>query len=192
MNNFIEKIESLDNIRQWEERDSVVKESVSQHSFKVASIAYFILNRINNNSLTSVSQKADFLAFKFDALSYAIMHDFDEAILGRDIPHTIKYNSFNGISIREELNEFVEHELSVQFGRVIPDVSDAVKTFVKLCDWIALLTFINRNKKMGCITFEQEEKYCLKSMNSKLKEVNELLKNNFNIDSIDNIVKIFG
>ena len=190
MNRFIEKIESLDNIRQWEERDSVVKESVSQHSFKVASIAYFILNRIKNGS-SSVSEKADFLAFKFDVLSYAIMHDFDEAILGRDISHTVKYNAHNGECIRESLNEFVEHELSIQFGKIIPSVSKEVKTFVKLCDWIALLTFINRNKKMGCVTFEHEEQYCLKSMYGKLQEVNKLLQENFGIEEINNIVKIF-
>ena len=190
MNRFIEKIESLDNIRQWEERDSVVKESVSQHSFKVASIAYFILYRIKNGS-SSVASKADFLAFKFDVLSYAIMHDFDEAILGRDISHTVKYNTHNGECIRESLNEFVEHELSIQFGKIIPSVSNEVKTFVKLCDWIALLTFINRNKKMGCITFEHEEQYCLKSMYGKLQEVNKLLQENFGIEEIDNIVNFF-
>lgn len=190
MNQFIEKIESLDNIHQWEERDSVVKESVSQHSFKVASIAYFILNNINNETI-NVSDKSKFLAFKFDVLSYAIMHDFDEAILGRDISHTVKYNTYNGDSIRYALNKFVEHELSVQFDKVIPTVSQDVKTFVKLCDWIALLTFINRNKKMGCVTFEHEEQYCLKSMYGKLQEVNKLLQENFGIKEIDNIVKNF-
>jgi 5'-deoxynucleotidase YfbR-like HD superfamily hydrolase len=190
MNRFIQKIESLDNIRQWEERDSVIKESVSQHSFKVASIAYFILNRINNGS-SNLSAKVDFLAFKFDVLSYAIMHDFDEAILGRDISHTVKYNAHNGECIRESLNEFVEHELSVKFGKIIPTPSNEAKTFVKLCDWIALLTFIKRNKKMGCVTFEQEEQYCLKSMYNKLQEVNKLLEENFGIEKIDNIVKIF-
>lgn len=189
MNLFIEKIESLDNIHQWEERDSVVKESVSQHSFKVASIAYFILNNIHK--FEDVSEKADFLAFKFDVLSYAIMHDFDEAILGRDISHTVKYNKHNGEYIRGALNEFVKHELKEQFGKVIPEVSDEVKAFVKLCDWIALLTFINRNKKMGCITFEHDEAYCLKSMYEKLYDVNKMLKEKFGIHKIDDIIKIF-
>lgn len=189
MNHFIEKVESLDNIRQWEERDSVVKESVSQHSFKVASIAYYILNKINND-MKNVSLKANFLAFKFDVLSYAIMHDFDEAILGRDISHTVKYNTHNGSVIRDALNDFVEHEMNVQFEQVMPDVTDGVKMFVKLCDWIALLTFINRNKKMGCVTFAHEEIYCLESMHKKLQEVNDWLKNEFGIEKIDNIVKI--
>lgn len=190
MNHFIEKVESLDNIRQWEERDSVVKESVSQHSFKVASIAYYILNKINKD-MNSVLLKANFLEFKFDVLSYAIMHDFDEAILGRDISHTVKYNTHNGSVIRDALNDFVEHEMNVQFEKVMPDVTDGVKMFVKLCDWIALLTFINRNKKMGCTTFEHEEKYCIVSMENKLKEVNNFLKQEFGINEIDNIVKIF-
>lgn len=189
MNRFIKKIESMDNIRQWEERDSVVKESVSQHSFKVASIAYFIFNRINSSG--SISEKANFLAFKFDVLSYAIMHDFDEAILGRDIPHSVKYNTHNGDYIRDSLNEFVEHELFVNFGKVIPIVSKDVKTFVKLCDWIALLTFINRNKNMGCSTFKHEEQYCLKKMYEKLQEVNKILQENFGIDKIDKIVNFF-
>lgn len=37
---FVKKIVSLDNVHQWAERDSVIKETVSQHSFKVASFCH--------------------------------------------------------------------------------------------------------------------------------------------------------
>ena len=48
MKEFLSKIETLDNIRQWEERDSIIKESVSQHSFKVSAVAVYLLKRLDD------------------------------------------------------------------------------------------------------------------------------------------------
>ena len=42
MKEFVNRIVTLDNIKQWEERDSVIKETVSQHSFKVSAICIYI------------------------------------------------------------------------------------------------------------------------------------------------------
>lgn len=189
MEKFIQKIQSLDNILQWEERDSMIRESVSQHSFKVASIAYYILNNLESEEHRDVSVKTKYLEFKFDVLSYAIMHDFDEAILGRDISHTVKYNKYNGGDIRKTLNEFVKHELDIKFDNIMPDVSSDVQAFVKLCDWIALLTFINRNRKMGCLNFDEEREYCISSMFEKVDEVNKILNEKYKVKNISNVIK---
>lgn len=97
LSNFLEHLSKLDNIHQWEERDSIIKESVSQHSFKVGAIAHYLLTAIEKNLLSDDSTAyIKFVEFKASCLSYAILHDFDEAIIGRDISHVVKYNSYNG------------------------------------------------------------------------------------------------
>lgn len=187
MNEFIKKIESLDNICQWEERDSVIKESVSQHSFKVAAICHYILRNIEKFLKHENINTLSFCVFKYNCLSYSIMHDFDEAIIGRDISHIVKYNAYNGKIIRDALDEYVEKMTVGIFDNVYikPDVN--VKTFVKLCDWIALYTFILRNERMGVKTFCSEKKYCYENIEKKRIEVSDILKKEFKIEQNINL-----
>lgn len=184
MKQFLLKINSLDRIHQWEERDSVIMESVSQHSFKVSAIAVYLLNEITSSVAFKVqcNDRCRFSDFKYRCLSYAVLHDFDEAIIGRDISHVVKYNSFNGDEIRHALDKFVEHNLTEKFGFVSEQPDKSVKCFVKLCDWIALLTFIQRNKDMGVKTFDSEQVYCYDNIEKKREEVIKMLKEEFGID----------
>ena len=154
MKEFISKIVSLDNIHQWEERDSVIKESVSQHSFKVAAIAIFLLHRMLCNNAT----------FEKEVVMYAVLHDFDESIIKRDLAHPVKYNKLNGNKLREVINEFVNKELTESKLEFVNNFSHEVKVFVKLCDWIALMTFVSRNKNLGSREFNEEMQYCFKSL----------------------------
>lgn len=179
MKKFIEKIENLDNIHQWSERDSIIKESVSQHSFKVAAIATYLLKKIDSDINGLVSIGFEWSIYKYKVLSYAILHDFDEAIFGRDVSHIVKYNSFNGDKIRKAIDEYVNHILDKDFGDLIPiDLPPVVKRFVKLCDWLALLTFCKRNKRMGAKSYDTEEVYCI----HKIIEVMEEAQNLFNLE----------
>lgn len=177
MEKFVKKIESLDNITQWSEVDSVVKETVSQHSFKVAAIANYLLQSIDLiNYENTLPQR-----FKADVLSYAIMHDFDEAIFGRDVSHIVKYNNFNGEHIRNSINEYVDHVMESEFPEINIAVESHVKRFVKLCDWLALLTFVNRNQRMGCKTFEAEDVYCRENILKTMTEVEDILAEKFDV-----------
>lgn len=180
LSNFLEHLSRLDNIHQWEERDSIIKESVSQHSFKVSAIAHYLLRTIEKEIKELLSDDSEtylkFLEFKANCLSYAILHDFDEAIIGRDISHVVKYNSYNGEKIREAINDFVSHQETLDFQGLIPKPTEVVKKFVKVCDWLALSTFCERNGEMGCISFASEIYYC----NEKLRE------------AISSFVKIFS
>jgi 5'-deoxynucleotidase YfbR-like HD superfamily hydrolase len=189
MKEFVNKIVTLDNIKQWEERDSVIKESVSQHSFKVSAICVFLLENIPDFP-------NEFYDFKLKCVEYSILHDFDESILGRDISHAIKYNDFNGSDIRENLDKFVEHKLELMKLKFLFDKFNDkdVKIFCKLCDWIGLYTFITRNEKMGVKSFKSEKVYCLKNIEIKRIESEEILKNsfgiNFNFENlINNLIK---
>ena len=178
MKKFIEKIENLDNIHQWSERDSIIKESVSQHSFKVAAIATYLLKKIDSDINGFVSIRFEWSTYKCKVLSYAILHDFDEAIFGRDVSHVVKYNSFNGDDIRKAIDEYVNHILDKEFSGLIPNLPPVVKRFVKLCDWLALLTFCKRNKKMGAKSYDMEEVYCI----HRITEIMEEVQNLFNLE----------
>lgn len=137
-------LEKLDKITQWEEKEVLHHETVSQHSFKVAVYTKAILDDIFG---TESDEKI--AEFKYKTLSYAIAHDFDEAILLRDISHELKYNSFNGADIRHALDNYVDHVLKQdKFLTSMMDSTNLNKKFVKLADWIALMTFCTRELNM--------------------------------------------
>ena len=178
MKDFLSKIIALDNIKQWEERDSVIKESVSQHSFKVSALCVFLLEKIDHEKTP-----LDFTFFKVRCIEYSILHDFDESILGRDISHTVKYNEFNGENIRIALSEFVNFTLqNLGLSDLFSKFEDEdVKLFCKLCDWIALHSFIIRNEVMGVSCFAKEKEYCLANIQLKKIEVEKMLQSSFGI-----------
>lgn len=183
MKEFLSKIETLDNIRQWEERDSIIKESVSQHSFKVSAIAVYLLKKLDDciiDDEVDIHFVYNYDFFSSKVLYYAIMHDFDEAILGRDISHKVKYNDYNGNEIRECIDNFVANK-SGEFKCFVEKPSEEVRLFVKFCDWIALYTFIVRNENMGCKTFVSEKEYCKTNIERKYNEVISMLKSYFNL-----------
>lgn len=195
LSNFLEHLSKLDNVHQWEERDSAIKESVSQHSFKVSAIAHYLLT-ILEDRLTTRDELIDgkvylhWVEFKTSCLSYAILHDFDEAIIGRDISHVVKYNPYNGEKIREAINDFVNHQETLDFQGLLPKPTEIVKRFVKICDWIALSTFCRRNNDLGCKTFERETKYCEKNTRESIAAIVPLFLQCFNYDVLKLLNKV--
>lgn len=144
----------LDNIKQWLEYDRHQQESVSQHSYKVSVFTMCLLDYLwpgggDNNTVA---------AFKYQTLKMALMHDFDEAVLRRDITHELKYNAYNGSELRNVLDEFVAHQVADEFGDdsvVSKTLSkdapyyDVAHAIVKVADWMALLYFLKRELAMG-------------------------------------------
>ena len=180
MKNFINAIVKLDNIKQWEERDSVVKESVSQHSFKSAAIAVYLSRLLCQNASIEAHM------FFNECISYALLHDFDEAILGRDLSHVLKYNAYNGEQIRAVMNDFVDKEIKEKYvpidDLVHPD--NDVKLFCKFIDWYCLQIFIERNEAMGCKTFSYERNYCGKKVCEFINKVRSMLERKFGEDMV--------
>lgn len=182
----IDAIISLDNIYQWEEREKSVRESVSQHSFKVAALAALGLQELEEENLSLVGCPL-WCEFKADVLSLAILHDFDEAIIGRDIPHYVKYNKYNGQKIRKEINEYVKWKAEEDKILMVSPKSPEVERFVKMFDWAALLTFLHRNRKMsGGRGWEEELVYCKMNLYEVRKEVFSLLRTSQFGDGIQN------
>ena len=174
----------LDNIKQWLEYDRHQQESVSQHSFKVSVFAMSLLDYF----WPTLDDGRHTLAIKYRTLKMALLHDFDEAILRRDITHEVKYNDFNGDDIRRVLDKYVDHQMQVELdsaqeGSDIRDTLDENTTDYKLChavvkvaDWMALLYFLNREIALGNVGWPAELKpYCVSNFEVAVTRLHEVL-----------------
>ena len=146
-------LKRLDNIVQWSEKDVFTRETVSSHSYKVTVFCRVLLEeifRVDNDSTRE---------FKMNCVTHAMFHDWDEALLLRDISHETKYNSYNGEQIRSVLdslskhlavNEFLDETSTGEFifGAIFTN-DESVNSFCKVCDWLALAFFIKREQSMG-------------------------------------------
>lgn len=146
-------LKRLDNIVQWSEKDVFTRETVSSHSYKVTVFCRVLLEEIFSVDNDSVR------AFKINCVTHAMFHDWDEALLLRDISHETKYNSYNGEQIRSALdnlskhlavNEFLDGTSTGEFmfGAIFTN-DESVNSFCKVCDWLALAFFIKRERSMG-------------------------------------------
>lgn len=163
-------LKCLDNIIQWQERDVNQRESVSQHSFKVAVFTRIILEDIFGTTLNGNIEE-----LKLKCVTHAIFHDWDESIFKRDVSHDIKYNVYNGMEVRDAINHYVKHQFASDFQEQnehgdtdsykmlessIITVPPIVKKIVKVADWLALLYFCNREIAMGNLTFKETLQLC--------------------------------
>lgn len=146
-------LQRLDNIKQWQEMDVFKEESVSQHSYKDSIFARVLLEDVFGNS-----ESPRVVQFKLDVVTRTLLHDWDEALILRDMSHETKYNTYNGEEIRRCLNALSNHIALNEFREVDEDSCDTdssrmmwgmicacpepVKSFAKLCDWIALFFYM--------------------------------------------------
>lgn len=162
LNKIIERkyLHRLDNIKQWQEMDVFKEESVSQHSYKVTIFARVLLEDI-----FGASKNSEVLEFKMQVITRALFHDWDEALILRDMSHETKYNDYNGDALRAVLNDLSKHIAVNEFREVgaLTEISDSsrmmvemicdcpepAKTFAKLCDWLALFFYMQREKHLG-------------------------------------------
>jgi 5'-deoxynucleotidase YfbR-like HD superfamily hydrolase len=202
----------LDCLKQWSEKNTLHKESVSEHSFKVSVFTKFMLEDI----FIYAEKDEKVNNFKSECISYAILHDFDEAFLLRDISHEVKYNIYNGRELCNALSDYVDYvakeffELngvdSNKVGNVLyndfimpfcnsPKIK-LVKTFVKVADWLALLYNLNIEKELGNNGAWVQERidYCNKKLSQSIMLLEVLLEQHFdkyklNFEQIDKIKK---
>lgn len=149
-------LKRLDNIVQWSEKDVFTRETVSQHSYKVTVFCRVLLQEIFGD-LSNYNDEVQ--RFASAALDHALFHDWDEALLLRDISHETKYNSYNGAEIRQALDnlsgylsvrELTDHTPCGAFIHGALNEQDAdVLLFCKFCDWMALGFFLRRELSLG-------------------------------------------
>lgn len=162
-------LKRLDNIIQWQDKDVVKYESVAQHSYKVSVFCTLLLDEIFGEE----NDKEDVKDFKLRCIKAAIYHDWDEALIMRDVSHETKYNSFNGDEIRACLNH-LSSELSKREFLIDGDIhtvynamnekAGAVKSVVKLCDWLAMLFYLYREERLGNTTLIKQREHCVMSI----------------------------
>lgn len=193
-----EYLKRLDNIKQWQEIDVFNKESVAQHSYKVS-----IFCRVLLEDIFGGNTKKEILKFKLDCITYAMLHDWDEALILRDISHCIKYNAYNGEEIRNSLNHLTSHLVEKEFGgkddssimlrNFISEPETLVKKFVKLCDWLALEFYVEREIEFGNKRFECTRDYCLENICKSAKVVKDAILDRKNLvanyETLDTLIE---
>lgn len=197
---FGDYLKRLDNIKQWQEMDVFNHESVSQHSYKVAIFCRVLLEDIFGSDNQS--------EFRLRCLSRALLHDWDEALIYRDMSHEIKYNSFNGSDIRRVLDDFVRNKAKIEFaegeGNTQSDASKMMiyhvietdgteRKLVKFCDWLALLFYVKREQDLGNQSLKVQWERCIENTIRAANELKEALDEEFpevvkNYSEINNII----
>ena len=181
-------LKRLDNIVQWSEKDVFTRETVSSHSYKVTVFCRVLLEeifRVDNDSTKE---------FKMNCVTHAMFHDWDEALLLRDISHETKYNSYNGEQIRSVLdnlskhlavNEFLDGTSTGEFvfGAIFTN-DESVNSFCKVCDWLALAFFIKREQSMGNQNLDAQETTVKDGLRKSINRCVGILVQRFGRDNI--------
>ena len=181
-------LKRLDNIVQWSEKDVFTRETVSSHSYKVTVFCRVLLEeifRVDNDSIRE---------FKMNCVTHAMFHDWDEALLLRDISHETKYNSYNGEQIRSVLdnlskhlavNEFLDGTSTGEFvfGAIFTN-DESVNSFCKICDWLALAFFIKREQSMGNQNLSAQETTVKDGLRKSINRCVGILVQRFGRDNI--------
>lgn len=179
-------LKRLDNIKQWQEVDVFKEESVAQHSYKVTVFARVLLEDLfARNSCNEI------LKFKLDCVTHAMFHDWDEALILRDMSHKTKYNSYNGAEIRDSLDHLTKHLVEEEFAgeedsafllrKQIAHPDLTVKKFCKLCDWLALQFYVERELSLGNKYFADVSDYCIENIRKSAAIVKDVLIKRFGL-----------
>ena len=132
--------------------------------------------------------------FKMNCVTHAMFHDWDEALLLRDISHKTKYNSYNGEQIRSVLdnlskhlavNEFLDGTSTGEFvfGAIFTN-DESVNSFCKVCDWLALAFFIKREQSMGNQNLDAQETTVKDGLRKSINRCVGILVQRFGRDNI--------
>ena len=181
-------LKRLDNIVQWSEKDVFTRETVSSHSYKVTVFCRVLLEEIFKVDNDSTRK------FKMNCVTHAMFHDWDEALLLRDISHETKYNSYNGEQIRSVLdnlskhlavNEFLDGTSTGEFvfGAIFTN-DESVNSFCKVCDWLALAFFIKREQSMGNQNLDAQETTVKDGLRKSINRCVGILVQRFGRDNI--------
>ena len=181
-------LKRLDNIVQWSEKDVFTRETVSSHSYKVTVFCRVLLEEIFSVDSDSTRK------FKMNCVTHAMFHDWDEALLLRDISHETKYNSYNGEQIRSVLdnlskhlavNEFLDGTSTGEFvfGAIFTN-DESVNSFCKVCDWLALAFFIKREQSMGNQNLSAQETTVKDGLRKSINRCVGILVQRFGRDNI--------
>ena len=204
-------LKRLDNIKQWQELDVFKTESVSQHSYKVSIFGRILLEDVFGFSKTDPK----ILSFKIACIDAFLFHDWDEALILRDLSHETKYNAYNGKQIRQALNSLSNHLAMIEFfeshngddkasspssdmirTNIVKRVGDGdVKKFCKLADWVALCFYMKREMELGNRGIYEKWIGAKNEVINDVENVKEMLNRRFsgynlNYEELNNLINV--
>jgi 5'-deoxynucleotidase YfbR-like HD superfamily hydrolase len=167
---YNEQFDELNNIVRWAGMNKIKDETVGQHSFVVSWLARILSEEIFTDDSP-----------KLLSITYATFHDFNEYITG-DMNHNVKYNDFNGQDLRKSLNEYITHVVDCNFPKtgdntqsmlnylLKDEVPNCIKKLVKLCDWMSMVMYLNKEMNLGNTNVILKLDYCEKKMATAAEE----------------------
>jgi 5'-deoxynucleotidase YfbR-like HD superfamily hydrolase len=158
--------DSLNNIVRWNNHRRIMDETVAHHCYIVSIFANFIVEEIFKKC-----QSADIriLNIKLKVARASLFHEKGEIFSG-DLSHIVKYNEYNGLKLRELLDDYINLRMDEEFPRegsvsnsLIRDASEyyesiVVKNIVKLADWLSSLYYLHKEISLGNNNFDKEYK----------------------------------
>jgi len=172
-------LEALNHIKRWYLNRTIRTENIAEHSFLVSFFANVLVEDLCVDSVYAID-------FKLRVVRLALLHDVDEMFTG-DVPHQVKNNGINGAAIKEAMDDFAKQSIiekwfdssksSKSIRHTILKKDEAVKSIVKVADWLSFLKFCNTEIIMGNQDFAEIKNYCKQGLRKQmLSSVEELSK----------------
>jgi 5'-deoxynucleotidase YfbR-like HD superfamily hydrolase len=149
-------LRKIDHIYRFQGSPIIQTETITSHSWWVAFFARILPSHIFNEELLIESiGRANYDTILLNLISFALFHDVREIVVG-DILFTVKYNSHNGNTLREALNDYEEIRMVELFGdeNLVTQYSKSTtilyqKHILKICDWCSLLKQLQNEYSLG-------------------------------------------
>lgn len=161
----------LNNLNRFNGLRTIKNETVAHHSYHVTLFSRVLAIELG-------IKDSDLLLRIMD---YALLHDAEEAF-DFDVNHTVKYNEYNGVKIRELLSDYtrmciikrVDEGLNSYF---LNNCDDAfVKMLVKIADWMSCVFYLNKERKLGNTGINEEYERSLKALDCAIGNLQEFME----------------
>jgi len=157
----------LDNLYRFNGLLLINRESVREHTYNVLLFSRLLAKELGINKKSLL----------LEVMDYALLHDVCE-IFDFDVNYTVKYNSYNGESIRTVLdnytkfrmNEKLKQGLNDYFKKSTIESNELVKFIVKVGDWLSCVFYLTKEKRLGNKGVEIEYRRSLECLDEYLKK----------------------
>lgn len=174
------EFDQLNNMVRWNGANRIKDETVAHHSYIVSWFSRVLAEEIFEDD-----------SIKLKVVSFALFHDFDEMFTG-DILNPFKYNEYNGVEVRNSIDEFLKFKIKNKFktdsktdkmfvNLLTKDFPDFVSKLVKICDWISMYFYLKKEFDLGNKSLDKQRDFCIRSIKTSCDDFLFSL-NSYNID----------
>lgn len=170
--------DQLNNMIRWNGISRMKDETVAQHSYMVSWFSRIIAEEIFESD-----------AIKLKIVSYALFHDFDEMFTG-DLLNPLKYNEFNGVEIRNCIDEYLQFKIKNKFSSksktdkmfrnlLLKDFPEYVSKVVKVADWISMYFYLKKEMNLGNTNVIKQREFCIQNIKISCEDCIESIGKNY-------------